>query len=253
MMVHQKTKTFLVKFTLFCLLSFVNNAVSQIDLQYQDRGDRYEGIKPRPVSDYDIELISAIMNYQEKVTQVPEYFKIKFFLDHISEVHLTVRELDYKHFYWMDKIKPSKTWRPGFNNMFTWPTRDVIQQLKGIELYDLGVVARLNREIPSKVEQVAPVIFYHNQFPPVINGYLFTFKTNEDARLTCSIYKEGVAKPVFTSIFQRQRGGRPFTVRWDCKEAAEGSYKLVINGYFLDTNNPIDQTVRFIHHQRVTE
>lgn len=231
---------------IFCL-SFISIAVAQADLQYRNRGNRYEGIKPKPVSGYHIELISAKVNYQEETNQFPDFCKIRFFLRGVTEVHLIVRELDYRYYYWMDKVNPQKPWRPGFENVFTWPTKDVIQQLKGLKLYDLGVVARLNKTEAGKVEKVAPVILYHSKAPSTINGYLFTFKTNGDAHFTCSIYRERQEKPVFTSIFQRQRGGRPFTVRWDSKNAEEGLYKLVIKGYFLDNNIPIDQTVRFIH------
>ena len=105
----------------------------------------------------------------------------------------------------------------------------------------------MNKSEASKIEDVAPVILYHSKVPSTIKGYLFTFKTNGDARFTCSIYGEREEKPIFTSIFQRQRGGRPFTVRWDSKDAVKGPYKLVIKGYFLDNNIHLDQTVRFIH------
>jgi hypothetical protein len=151
----------------------------------------------------------------------------------------------------MDKVQPSKPWQSGFDNAFEWPTRDVIQQLSGIQVYDLGVVARLEKPEPSKLEWVAPVIFYHSQLPTTIKGYLFTFRTNGDARLTCSLHKTGVSEPVFSQIFPRQRGGRPFTVRWDSSQGAEGAYTLVVRGYFLDTNAPIDQTVSFYHYPLV--
>jgi hypothetical protein len=232
--------------TFFCLI-FINAAVTQTDLQYQNRGNRYEGIKPKPVSGLDIELISAMVNYQEEINQPPDFYKIRFFLKNSTDVHINIRELDYRYYYWMDKINPEENWRPGFDNVFAWPTNDVIQKLNKLKLYDLGVVARLNKTEPAKVEEVSPVILYNNKIPETINGYLFTFKINGDARFTCSIYREGQESPVFTSVFRRQRGGRPFTVRWNSTEAEEGSYKLVIKGYFLDNNIPISQTVRFFH------
>ncbi|NIV69489.1 MAG: hypothetical protein GWN41_05035 [Phycisphaerae bacterium] len=236
------------------LLPFILTPVAsaQSHLQYQNRGNRYEGIRPKPVSGYDIDLISARVDYKEEVEQMPAQLKVKFYLQDTAAVHLTVREVDYKYYYWMDKVRPSEPWRRGFDNVFVWPTQDVIRQLDEIKMYDLGVVARLQKSRPSKVERVAPAIFYHSQFPSPIKGYLFTFKTNGDALLSCSIYKEGEAEPVFTSIFPRQRGGRPFTVRWDSSQARKGSYRLVITGYFLNTSDPIDQTVRF-YHQPIVE
>jgi hypothetical protein len=237
----------MVGFAFFLLSAWMPFALAQTHLQYQNRGNRFEGIKPKPVAGYDIELISARVDYKEEVVQMPDRFTAKFYLKEPSEVHLTVRELDYKYYYWLDKVRPSEAWRQGFDNVFAWPTQDVIRQLDEIKMYDLGVVARLMKPEPSQVERVAPVIFYHSKLPAAITGYLFTFKTNSDARLTCSVYKEGEATPVFTSIIPRQRGGRPFTLRWDSLQAKAGSYKLVLKGYFLDTNDTIEQIVYFYH------
>jgi hypothetical protein len=237
----------MISFALLFILGCVPYALAEMHLQYRNRGDRYEGIKPRPVSGYDIELISARVDYKEEVVQMPEWLKVNFYLHRPSQVHVIVRELDYKYYYWLDKVQPSKPWRAGFSNMFGWSTRDVIQQLDMLQVYDLGVVARLERPEPSKVERVAPVILYYSQLPMTIDAYLFTFKISGDARLTCAIYKEGGSEPLFTRFFRRQRGGQPFTVRWPSSTAGEGFYKLVVGGYFLDTNDPIEQTVSFYH------
>jgi hypothetical protein len=227
-------------------------ALAQVELQYQSRGNRYEGIKPRPVAGYDIELISARADYKEEAQRLPDRLKVKFYLEQLAEVHLIVRELDYKYYYWLDNVRPSTPWRPGFNNGFEWPTRDVIQHLDGIDMYDLAIVARLEKPGPSQVEHVAPVVFYHSNLPEAIQGYLFTFRTNSDARLTCSVYREGVAQPVFTIPLPRQRGGRPFNVHWNSSQAAQGSYRLMLHGYDLNTNTAIDQVVRFRHQPSVS-
>ena len=57
---------------------------AQRDLQYQKRGDRYEGIKPKPVSGYDIELISVLADYQEllKGDDFPNRVMLRFYLPH---------------------------------------------------------------------------------------------------------------------------------------------------------------------------
>jgi hypothetical protein len=237
----------MISFALLFILGCVPYALAETHLQYRNRGDRYEGIKPRPVSGYDIELISVRVDYKEEGMQMPEWLKINFYLHRPSQVHVIVRELDYKYYYWLDKVQPPKPWRPGFSNVFGWSTRDVIQQLDMLQIYDLGVVARLERPEPSKVERVAPVILYYSQLPVTIDAYLFTLRISGDARLTCSIYKEGALEPLFTRFLRRQRGGRPFTVRWPSSTTEEGFYKLVVRGYVLDTNDPIDQTVSFYH------
>jgi hypothetical protein len=232
------------------LLVRIPSTWAQTSLQYQDRGNRYEGVKRKPVAGYDIELISVRADYVEPAHQLPEEFKVRFYLKQTSDVYLTVREVEYTHYYWLDNVKPTR--RPnGFDNEFTWPTQDVICQLDGLGMYDLGVVARLEREEPGKIERVTPVILYYSQLPKTITGYLFTLKTNGDARLRCMVYKDEESEPIFTQDFRRQRGGRPFTVRWESATALEGRYKLVVKGYFLNTSDPIDQIVEFYHQPHV--
>src|SRR6185369_515398 len=63
---------------------------------------------------------------------------------------------------------------------------------------DLGVVARLEREGLSAVEQVAPVVFYQTQFPAKVTGYVFHFRLREDAKVKGVIYKIAGADAVFT-------------------------------------------------------
>jgi hypothetical protein len=113
---------------MFCLLVvWASSALGEMHLQYRNRGNRYEGVRPKPVSGYDIELISARVGYKEAGKQMPERLKVQVYLAQPSQVHLTVRELDYKYYYWMDKVQPAKPWQPGFDNVFDWPTREVIQ------------------------------------------------------------------------------------------------------------------------------
>lgn len=248
---HRKGSCLKVCLTLFLFFGSVPSASSQTNLEYQNRVNRYEGIKPKPVSGYDIELISVLADYREEIKAMPKRLKVRFYLDRLSDVHLTVRELDYKHHYWLDRVRPRKPWRLGFDNVFEWPTDEVIRHLKGLTMGDMGALARLDKSDPSRVERVAPVIFYCSEAPGRIKGYLFTLKTNGDARLTCSIYKEVESEPLFTRHIRRQRGGRPFTVRWESSGRPAGFYKLVVKGYFLDTNDRIDQIVSFYHQPLV--
>jgi hypothetical protein len=221
-------------------------------LDYQNRGDRFEGIRPKPVSGYDIELISVLADYQEPATQLPDQLRVEFYLQSQTPVHLTVREQDYRLFYWLDKIKPTKQWQANSMNEFTWPTGAVLRQLdQKLNPYELGVLIRLGRETPAKNEEIAPAILYHAHPPEKINGYLFTMKTNGDARLSCKIFRGREPTELMTQTFRRIPGGRPFTVRWETGAAQEGQYALVCDGYFLDTNQHLGQTVRFFHRPTV--
>jgi hypothetical protein len=222
------------------------------NLDYQNRGDRFEGQKPKPVSGYDIELISVLADYQEPATQLPDLLRVWFYLQSQIPVYLTVREQDYRLYYWLDRVNPVKEWQAKSLNEYTWPTAAVLRQLDHkLNPYELGVLIRLGRETPAENEDIAPAILYHAKPPDKISGYLFTMKTNGDARLSCKVLRGKEQTELMTQTFRRIPGGRPFTVRWEAGSAQEGLYALVCNGYFLDTNQPLRQTVRFFHRPTV--
>jgi hypothetical protein len=99
------------------------------NLDYQNRGDRFEGVKPKPVSGYDIEVISVLADYQEPAKQLPDQLRVGFYLQRHTPVHLTVRERDYRLYYWLDKVKPVKGWIAKSMNEYAWPTAVVLRQL----------------------------------------------------------------------------------------------------------------------------
>ncbi len=241
-------------FSLYALLVLTYPALGQDDLQYQRRANRYEGIRPKPVSGYDVELLSARVDHKEEITKLGERLALKFYLKEPADVHLFVRELEYKHYYWLDKVQPVSPWKVGYGNVFEWPTGDVLGQLKDFKLSELGVVARLGKPAPSVIEKVAPVVFYQSQLPSKTKGYLFTFRLREDGKVTATIFKEGAGAGLAKQTFARQAGGRPFTVKWDLSgiNVPEVFYRVVLKGYFLDTNEPISQTVSFYHQPHIT-
>jgi hypothetical protein len=223
---------------------------AQAGVEYQNRGNRYEGIKSKPVSGYDIEVISALVAYKDKDTadQLPDLLRVTFFLKDQVEVNITVREQDYRLFYWLDRVRPDKRWRAGSYNEFTWPAETVLRQLEDkLKLYDLGVLIRLRNKVPSSVEDIAPAMLYHTAPAKTVDGYLFTLKTNGDVRLVCSVYRAQGSGAIMTQTFSRIPGGRPFTIRWDVRGVEEADCTLICNGYFLDSNQPIAQTLRFHH------
>ena len=106
--------------SLIVLFISVSAAFSQTSQEYHDRVNRWEGTKPKAIGAYDIELISVLVDFKEDINGMPNRLKVKFYLPRLSEVYLTVRELDYKHYYWLDKVIPSKPWGIGFGNVFEW-------------------------------------------------------------------------------------------------------------------------------------
>jgi hypothetical protein len=222
---------------------------AQDALDYQRRANRFEGIRPRPVSGFDVELLAAQVDFLDNPEKLGERFHVRFFLKRPGDVHLVVREVDYQHYYWLDKVAPKTPWQAGFGNEFEWSTVDVVQRLGDLRISDLGVVARLGRDNPSAIEEVAPAVFYQSQYPTKVEGYVFRFRIREDAKLKGAIYKAEGGEPVFTRDLGRQLGSRPFTFKWDVTTPAapEGAYKLVLSGYLLDTNQKISQVVQFYH------
>lgn len=245
-------------FALLCFLLFVLNSLlvffspslllAQTNVQYQNRGNRYEGVKPKPVAGYDIELISVLVDYDDSPTALQEEMKVQFYLAEGNNVFLTVRELDYKYYYWMDRIKPDMPWNKGYQNTFHWPTETILKKLgDNIDVYDFGVIARIGNAKPKAKERIAPVILYHSQLPSKVKGYRFTFKTAGDARLSCMVFEENSRKAIWRRTVKRQIGGIPITVTWDATQAKSGSYRFMVKGFFLSDNSPIHQTVQFYH------
>jgi hypothetical protein len=225
---------------------------AQSDLDYQNRGEYYEGIRPKPVSGYDIEVLSVLVDYRDPAERLPDQLRARFYLDSKTDVYLNIREQDYRLFYWLDKVKRSIDWRAQSYNEFVWPTENVLRRLDPkLDIYELGVLIRLGQQTPAQTERLAPVILYHSHLPESVLGYLFTMKANGDARLSCSIYQIGKDVPLMTQAFRRIPGGRPFTVRWGAEGAEEANYSLACKGFFLDTNQPLRQDIRFHHTSKV--
>jgi len=234
---------------------FSSPSLAQTDLDYQARnqeqlGNWKEGIKPKPVGGSNVELISVLSDYQEPLPagNFPKSVKLQFYLDQTHEVFLTVRELDYRTYYWLDKVQPARSWAKGFQNIFAWPTDPVLQQLTPqLDLYDLGALIRLDAQTTSSIERVAPGVLYHSTSPSKIDGYFFTLKTGEDARLMAIITQEDTGKEVESQTFRRKRAGRPFTIHWEAKDAEPGLYKLNITGFSLSTNQTLSKEIHFFH------
>ena len=207
-----------------------------------------EGIAPRPVSGLDIELLSVLVNHRENWQTMPPQCKLQFYLPDAAEVDwLRVQELSPRHFYKMEPMVTKQAWQPGDINDYEWPTTEVIQPL-GLKIAQLGVVARLKKMDYSQTEPVAPVALYHATPPTTIPGYLFAFKVGGNAKLKYAIYQGNSQTPLITEPIGKQWVGKPFVIAWNSAQATEGSYELVVEGYFLDNYMPIYQGVQFYHN-----
>ena len=214
-------------------------------LEYQNRGNRHEGLKPKPVSGYDIELLSALVDYREPSPGWPPTLHFEFYLPADEPVFVTVRQPRPKTaYYWLDKVVLPAPWRPRALNDYSWPTETVLKQLSSVTPDDLGVVVRLRQENPSRKETIAPAAFFHTHPPDAVDGYRFTFKTNGTAYVTCRIYRG--EREVYHRPQNRERAGSPFTLSWDSKAQPDGEYRLELSGYF-DNNVQLAKEIVFYH------
>ncbi len=217
-------------------------------LQYQDRGDRREGLKPKPVSGNDVELLSALVDYREEGgSGWSPALHLRFVLPAAGPVSITVRQPRPKTlYYWLDEVVPRLPWRPRAVNEYTWPTEPVLQKLSAVTLEDLGAVVRLSTaKGPSKQERVAPAALFQTQPPTAASGYRFTFKTNGTAYVTGKIYRGD--QKVFERQQNRETAGSPFTLSWPAQGQPDGEYRLVLSGFFDNTNDQLAQEVVFYH------
>lgn len=217
----------------------------QGDLKYQDRGDRYEGIKGTPVSDR-VDLISALVDYRELLTELPTQFKLKFYVRDRTPIFITVREIDNRRNYWLDRVRPILDWRAGTVYQFRWTTAEVIKPLN-IQLYELGAVVQLDDDEPSMDMRVAPSILYHSSSPSIARDYQFTFKIGRRADVTCSFSKDEANSPIISRQAFEMSGQRPRTVSWNASNAREGWYRLRINVVYSNNGQEVNKVVRFYH------
>ena len=135
-----------------CTLALgLNPAVAQQDLQYQRRGNRSEGIKSKPVSGYDVELLSALVDTQEDMSKLGATIGFRFFLkDPAAGVYPLVRELELRNTitFWTT-LQPGTAWQVGYGNVFEWPTGVVLGRLDAFKPSDLGIVVRLGKATAS--------------------------------------------------------------------------------------------------------
>ena len=182
-----------IRWKAFCLavmLSFASVASqAQEDLHYQKRANRYEGIRPKPVSGFDIELLSAQVDFADNPETLGERFHARFFLKQPGDVYLVVRELDYQHYYWLDKVVPKSPWQPGFGNVFDWSTADVVQAPRRSAHLGPGRgrtprAREPERRRGGRASGVLPVPISHEG-----GRYVFRFRLREDAKVKGAIYK----------------------------------------------------------------
>jgi hypothetical protein len=243
-------------FGLLILALFSDFALAQRSLEYGPRGNRWEGVRALPVSGYAIELLSFRVRYEEPVPsgRIPGHYRVRFPLDRDAPAYLVIREIDNKHSYWLDHVNPETAWSPGFNNIFEWPTADVLAYISDVKLYDLGVIVRVSDPNPRSIERVAPAILYYSTSPTSVSGYEFAFKSNATVSLQFTIEsgdgRLAKSQPVPPTL-RKWSYDVPFSVKWDASNAPPGKYRLKVNARVLENNDKLVQEVEFVHQPKI--
>jgi hypothetical protein len=174
---------------------------------------------------------------------------LRFYLPEDEKVFITVRQLrSGTSYYWLNNVKGA--FRTRAVNEYEWPTKPVLRQLTNVGLDLLGATVRVGQEEPAKSERVLPAVLFDTPVGTVVEAYRFVFKTNSRASIVAKIYSG--EEVVFTRRENTEDANSPFTVRWEGGNAPDGWYRLVLSGYFKNTNTPLDKEVRFYHRRNLS-
>lgn len=231
------------------LLALAIAGTASAELDYGPRENRHEGLKPEPVSGFDIELLGAVAipaAGDRGPVPDPSAASLGFYLPRARSVSVVVREKEPRTYYWLDRVQPARPFWPETTNRFHWPVRDVIAPAE-VRVADLVPLVRLDRETPARRERVAPAVFPGRDHPVQVAGYRFVLRVNAPAQLRYQLYAAGSEVAVAFGEPRRRSGGKPFEISWQPGESPPGEYRLLIEGYFLEDNTPIDQEITFHH------
>lgn len=229
------------------VLGFLALGMAGDGLSYRERGHRHEGVKPKPIDGYTIELLGAMAEpIPSPSADFSDRAAVSFYLERDEPVHLFAREREPEDYYWLDRVKQPSPWRQRATNTFSWPSGDVLRPL-GLRPADLLVLVRLGPDKPRSDERVAPVLLELAAGGRKVGGYRFTFRTQAAAKIRHAVYGPA-SEPLepFTPHVQRA-AAVPFEISWKANDKPEGTYRLVLQGYFTADNRRLAQSVEFFH------
>lgn len=228
------------------VLGLVTLGMAGDDLSYRNRGDRYEGTKPKPIGGYEVELLGAVVE-PLPTAGFPDRAAISFFLEREESLHVLIREREPREYYRLDQVKPASPWRSRATNTFIWPSGEVLRPL-GLEPADLLFLVRLGADRPRSRERVAPVLLEPAAGGRKIGGYRFTFRLQSTAKTRHAVYAPGSTEPLQPMPpYSRRAADAPFEIFWSAEGQAEGTYRLVLEGCFTADNVPLKQEVEIFH------
>ena len=215
-------------------------------LEYQSRGHYHEGVKSKPIGGQAIELLGASAVQATPDSGLPPRLSVHFYLERSEQIHVTVRERHPQTHYWLDRVDGA--WRSGSRNAFSWSSATVLRRL-GLRMENLLVLVRLGRPTPGRRERVAPAFLQDEVQPgPVsIGAYRLTFRARGESMVQHRVYPPRASEPVSVGAPRRRTAWLPFDLSWAPRESPEGTYRVVVEGYFLTDNSRFTQEVEFFH------
>jgi hypothetical protein len=223
-----------------------NLLLGQSGLEYRKRGDRYEGLMDRLVgASRKIDIVSAMVTYEDKAPQIPDSLKIRYCLDQPRTVYVSVREKIPNVLYGMDTTRPASGSRGGFQNEYQWSTGEVIRKIDGFtDMYQLAVLARLDEKTGFE-QSIVPVIFYHTNLPRSVSGYLFTFVSPADANIEWT-FSDVDGRRLSSGVHKGAARGDLVEVAWNASRS-DGWYKLSIHAAAAISSSDVYGVVHFFH------
>lgn len=222
-------------------------------VQYQLRGNHYEGLRAEPISG-SVRLVSARIvddiatpsTAAERSVVWEQNAVLRFYLPSAGELSIVVRQIrPGSTYYVMDRVE--STWTVGAENEYTWPTDPVLRKLPDVRPDDLGAVVLLGPAANPNDEKVLPVSLF-SRTAPSAKTYRFTFKIDGRARVEAAIL-DGT-KLVGHRDPNWEDEGSPFVVAWSPSPSAkEGWYRLLLRGQFED-GKKLDKVMQFYHRAR---
>ena len=80
-----------------------------------------------------------------------------------------------------------------------------------------------------------------------IGGYRFTFRLQSTAKTRHAVYGPGSTELLSVTPYSRRAPDTPFEIFWSAEGRPEGTYRLVLEGYFTADNLPLKQEVELFH------
>lgn len=213
------------------------------DTRWQDRGDRFEGIRAENVAGGDFKLLGVHVEPGPRSREAPRIY-LSVPLREPAELRIQVWEPESGY----SMIPKKKKFRPG--DRFIW-VRDAVLGPKGIDadqLYALATNPLETLYYPARLTTTESV-----SGEP--GTYVFSFHSGGGVGLDVTIAREENGRFLEVRKWRRdERYGGLLGFDWDGRDAAgarapAGIYHLKLEGaIYLTRDRPIDVDVPFIHH-----